>query len=141
MTDARRPEMGRDPSFSAEQPVTIRPPTAPASPGELLSTLTVPGSSAIPPANQAVAAEVLPPRLGRYRLEEEIGRGGMGVIYRCHDEELNRSLALKVLLEKHKDNAELKSRFLDEARIMAQMQHPGIAPVHDIGSLPDGRPF
>jgi serine/threonine protein kinase/Flp pilus assembly protein TadD len=79
--------------------------------------------------------------VGNYELREEIGRGGMGVVYRGHDAELNRTLAVKVLLEKHRDNEELKRRFLEEAQIMGQLQHPGVAPIHEIGQLADGRPF
>jgi tetratricopeptide (TPR) repeat protein/tRNA A-37 threonylcarbamoyl transferase component Bud32 len=78
---------------------------------------------------------------GDYELQEEIGRGGMGVVYRVHDGDLHRMLAVKVLLERHAENEELKQRFLEEARIMGQLQHPGVAPVHEIGRLADGRPF
>jgi serine/threonine protein kinase len=67
----------------------------------------------------------------RYRVIEEIGRGGMGVVYRAEDSVLGRTVALKVLL----DDGE------GEARIMASLEHPGIVPVHDAGTLPDGRTF
>src|SRR5262245_43894366 len=140
MNDARGPDMSQSPSLASE-PKNTSPPGGPDHSGNMPSTQTAITSGSTPTAGPSAEAEVLPVRLGRYRLEEEIGRGGMGVIYRCHDDDLNRSLALKVLLEKHKENAELINRFLEEARIMAQMQHPGVAPVHDIGSLPDGRPF
>jgi tetratricopeptide (TPR) repeat protein len=50
-------------------------------------------------------------------------------------------VALKVLLQAHHHRPELKRRFLDEAQILGQLQHPGIPPVHDLGELPDGRPF
>jgi serine/threonine-protein kinase len=65
----------------------------------------------------------------------------MGVVLRVRDSVLGRSLALKALLEEHKDRPELVRRFLDEARLMGQLQHPGVPPVHDLGELPDGRPF
>jgi tetratricopeptide (TPR) repeat protein/tRNA A-37 threonylcarbamoyl transferase component Bud32 len=93
-----------------------------------------------PGANQMQSSETIW-YFGNYELREEIGRGGMGVVYRGHDGDLNRTLAVKVLLEKHQDNAELKRRFLDEAKIMGQLQHPGVAPIHEIGQLADGRPF
>jgi tetratricopeptide (TPR) repeat protein len=83
----------------------------------------------------------LPAQLGRYRVEGEIGRGGMGVVYRVHDPALKRTLAVKVLLRHHQDNPDLKRRFLEEAELMAQLQHPGIAPLHDVGELPEGRPY
>jgi serine/threonine-protein kinase len=83
-----------------------------------------------------------PPTLaGRYELGEEIGSGGMGVVLRARDPELQRSLAVKVLLEAHRGQAELQRRFRAEAQITGQLQHPGIPPVHEIGTLPDGRPF
>jgi serine/threonine protein kinase len=67
----------------------------------------------------------------RYVLEAEIGRGGMGVVYRALDRELNRPVALKVL-----DTA-----FAAEARIIVRLEHPAIIPVYDCGTLPDGRVF
>jgi serine/threonine-protein kinase len=84
------------------------------------------------------AATVL---LGRYQLLEEIGRGGMGVVFRARDPSLNRPLAVKVLLEKHRGLAELEGRFLEEAQVTGQLQHPGVPPVHEVGRLEDGRPF
>jgi serine/threonine-protein kinase len=78
---------------------------------------------------------------GDYELGEEIGRGGMGVVYRGHDPDLDRMLAVKVLLEEHRDNEQLVRRFLEEAHIMGQLQHPGVAPIHELGRLADGRPF
>src|SRR5262249_49942280 len=83
----------------------------------------------------------LPARLGRYELLEEIGRGGMGVVFRARDASLNRRLAVKVLLEKHRGMPELEARFLEEAQITGQLQHPGVPPVHEVGRLEDGRPF
>jgi tetratricopeptide (TPR) repeat protein len=65
----------------------------------------------------------------------------MGVVYRVHDPALKRTLAVKVLLRHHQDNPDLKRRFLEEAELMAQLQHPGIAPLHDVGALPEGRPY
>lgn len=67
--------------------------------------------------------------------------GAMGTIVLARDETLGRELALKILREKHRDNPELRSRFLREASITAQLQHPGIPPVFNVGTLADGRPF
>ena len=80
-------------------------------------------------------------RVGRYRLEAEIARGGMGVVFRAHDADLGRRLAVKVLQRRHKDDPALARRFLEEAQVCGQLQHPGVPPVHELGSLPDGRPF
>lgn len=78
----------------------------------------------------------------RYRIEEEIGRGGMGTVYRAHDRELDRPVALKVLTldrELTREGEETAERLRREARILARLEHPGIVPVHDVLSLPDGR--
>jgi serine/threonine-protein kinase len=87
------------------------------------------------------AVTTLPQRLGRYELHEEIGRGGMGCILRGHDPELGRDLAVKVLLDQHQNNPGLIRHFVKEAQIGGQLQHPGLVPVHDLGQLPDGRPY
>jgi tetratricopeptide (TPR) repeat protein/tRNA A-37 threonylcarbamoyl transferase component Bud32 len=76
-----------------------------------------------------------------YELGEEIGRGGMGVVYRARDVKLDRHVAVKLLQHHITAGSAAARRFLDEARITGQLQHPGIPPVHDLGALPDGRPF
>ena len=81
------------------------------------------------------------PNATRYFLLEEIARGAMGAVLRVHDPQLDRILALKVLLEDHVAQPEMHARFLEEARLTSQLQHPGIVPVHDQGVLSDGRPF
>ena len=77
----------------------------------------------------------------RYILGKEIDRGGMGIIYRATDTVLGREVAVKVLHEKYGALSEAALRFAGEARITGQLQHPSIPPVHDLGTLSDGRPF
>jgi len=77
---------------------------------------------------------------GRYELREEIGRGGMGVVYRAHDRELQRDVALKVL-RAGADAGDLARRLQREARVLASLEHPGMVPVHDVGALADGLAF
>src|SRR5262245_37942995 len=77
----------------------------------------------------------------RYQLHDEIARGGMGAIFRATDTVLRREVAVKLLQEKHTADPGTARRFLDEARITAQLQHPAIPPVYDLGALPDGRAF
>lgn len=77
----------------------------------------------------------------RYRLGAEIARGGMGVVHRATDVILSREVAAKILQDRFALGSDGAQRFTDEARISAQLQHPGIPPVHDLGTLPDGRPF
>jgi tetratricopeptide (TPR) repeat protein len=74
-------------------------------------------------------------------LGEEIARGGMGIIHRATDTVLGREVAVKLLHEKYGPDSGAAHRFAGEARIAAQLQHPAIPPVHDLGALPDGRPF
>ncbi|HZQ68292.1 MAG TPA: serine/threonine-protein kinase [Terriglobales bacterium] len=76
----------------------------------------------------------------RYRLMDKLGQGGMGAVYRVEDSVLERQIALKVIniLD---DQNQLAARLLQEARVIARLEHPGIVPVHDVGTLPDGRVF
>ncbi len=75
-----------------------------------------------------------------YKIEKKIASGGMGTVFLARDHKLNRTVALKVLTLP--DGAgQLPVRMLREAKILAQLEHPGIVPVHDVGSLPDGRLF
>jgi len=76
----------------------------------------------------------------RYRLLERIARGGMGVVYAAEDENLQRRVALKVLDVPGRDG-DLANRLIREARVLAALEHPGIVPVHDVGTLADGRVF
>lgn len=77
----------------------------------------------------------------RYRVTGEIGRGGMGIVLRVLDTSFNRPLAIKLLRPTQHRAEVAERRFLDEARITGQLQHPGIPPVHEVGRLADGRPF
>jgi serine/threonine-protein kinase len=79
--------------------------------------------------------------VGRYQLQGEIARGGMGAILRGRDVDLGRELAIKVLLESHRGDADVVRRFVEEAQIGGQLQHPGIVPVYELGAFPDRRPF
>jgi serine/threonine protein kinase len=76
----------------------------------------------------------------RYRLLERVARGGMGVVYAAEDEKLQRRVALKVL-DIPGTEGDLASRLVREARVLARLEHPGIVPVHDVGTLADGRVF
>ncbi|QDU23616.1 tetratricopeptide repeat protein [Urbifossiella limnaea] len=84
---------------------------------------------------------ITPPAGGRYVLGAEIARGGMGAVYRATDTALGREVAVKLLQEQFGPDSGTARRFADEAHIAGQLQHPGIPPVHDFGTLPDGRPF
>jgi serine/threonine protein kinase len=87
--------------------------------------------------------EMPPPREHgeRYQPFGEIARGGMGAILRGRDPDLGRDLAVKVLLEAHRGQRELVRRFVEEAQIAGQLQHPGIVPVYELGTFADSRPY
>jgi serine/threonine-protein kinase len=76
----------------------------------------------------------------KYRIVNELGRGGMGTVYLAEDTELDRRVAIKVLSTPEANN-DLHERMIREAQIIARLEHPGIVPVHDVGVLPDGRVF
>lgn len=70
---------------------------------------------------------------------EEIARGGMGAILRAEDKDIGRNVAMKVMLDPSDQKG--LARFIQEARVTGQLEHPGIVPVHAIGRDPQGRPF
>src|SRR5689334_18747532 len=74
----------------------------------------------------------------KYELVEKIAQGGMAIVYLARDRDLDRPVALKILADLPFD-PQAKSRMVNEARIIARLEHPGIVPVHDSGVLPDGR--
>ncbi len=77
----------------------------------------------------------------RYAIRGELGRGGMGVVYRAFDADLGREVALKVLRHGALANHAALHRFSDEARVCAQLQHRGIVPMYDTGVGADGFPY
>lgn len=74
-----------------------------------------------------------PTKLGRYRLMSVIGRGSFGEVWRAHDPDLDRDVALKTLRSDRQYTADALRRFLDEGRKLARLQHPGVVRVHDVG--------
>ncbi len=102
---------------------------------------------ATPPDEAARAADIHAggaaemPVVPGYKILGELGRGGMGIVYRAFDPDLRRELAIKVFPRKQRGTPDPESRFLAEAQLMGQLQHPGLAPVHAVGRLADGRPF
>jgi serine/threonine protein kinase len=76
----------------------------------------------------------------RYRAIKFLGRGGMGAVWLAEDSVLHRPVALKVLAAEN-SSVDLASRLMHEAVVLARLEHPGIVPVHDAGTLPDGRTF
>ncbi len=83
------------------------------------------------------AASPLPAHVGRYRVERLLGAGGFGLVYLAHDDQLQRPVAIKVPHRKLVDRPEAAQAYLTEARTVANLDHPHIVPVHDVGSTED----
>ena len=65
----------------------------------------------------------------------------MGAVLKGRDSDLGRDLAVKVLLESHRDKPDMIRRFIEEAQIAGQLQHPGIVPIYELGAFGDRRPY
>ena len=79
------------------------------------------------------------PDIPGYAIEEEVGSGGMGVVYRARELAFDRDVAVKLLRDRYPPDSPAARRFLDEARITGQLQHPAIPHVHHIGTHPLAR--
>ncbi len=115
------------PNGLAQDAQPAQPVVAP--PGAALHTQILPGM-ADAPAQQ----------VGRYRLHSRLGRGGMATVYRAHDPDIGRDVAIKFLHASLCADEECRTRFLREARAAGSLSHPNIVVVHDVGEI-EGRPF
>lgn len=102
------------------------------------SSAVIPGET---PTDGARPADPIPAAFGRFAVAREVARGGMGIVLAARDAALGREVAVKVLLDRHAGKPRYRARFVDEALITAGLQHPGVIPVHEVGELPDGRPY
>ena len=90
--------------------------------------------------DQDGAEPVEPERIGRYRIIEQLGRGGFATVYLCEDRSLDDRVAVKLLAENHSQDPESVRRFVSEARVMRNLRTPGVVAVHDVGEH-GGRPY
>jgi serine/threonine protein kinase len=79
--------------------------------------------------------------ISHFQIQESIGAGGMGVVYRAQDLQLGRAVALKFLLPSHNLDAGVKARFIREAHLVAALDHPNLCTIHEVGTSDDGRFF
>src|SRR5436190_2149285 len=88
------------------------------------------------------SSPVLPgwPQVPGYQIVAELGRGGMGVVYRARQASLSRDVALKMMLPTLSDATEQMARFRTEAEALARLHHPNIVPIYEIGTF-EGRPY
>ena len=110
---------------------------------ELLGNVPRPGAPCAGSKDVASTAKI---ERGRYSDITELARGGIGRVILVNDEELGRQIALKELLPSNADESSAQgsakeARFLREARITGQLEHPSIVPVHELGYRPDGTPY
>ncbi|MFD8717349.1 serine/threonine-protein kinase [Streptomyces sp. NPDC059629] len=80
-------------------------------------------------------------RIGRYRLERRLGTGAFGTVWLAHDDQLDASVAVKVLADNWSHRLDIHDRFLSEARLLRRADSKRVVQVYDIGELPDGRPY
>jgi len=89
------------------------------------------GDEGTPTASYSGAAMGPGAQIGQFRIEREIGRGAMGIVYLAHDAKLNRQVAIKSLATEILASPKARSRFSREARMLASLNHPNIATIHD----------
>jgi len=109
---------------------------------EMAASSAIPGTVSSTPAIDIteLATSRLPATFGDFELIEEIGRGGMGIVYRARQAGLEREVALKLILLDHLASSTDRARFYAEARSAARLEHENIVPVYELGQV-DGRPF
>lgn len=93
------------------------------------------------PAHNRLGHNVTVENIGRYRIDRRIGAGAFATVYQAFDDELQSVVAIKVLSLDHANDPDIRRRFLDEARLLRRIRDERVVRVHDIGKLPDGRPY
>jgi eukaryotic-like serine/threonine-protein kinase len=120
----------------SERPAPAKIDAAKLDGSETEQTPASPASGAADPAARRTANET-----GRFRVVTLHASGGMGKVFVAKDDQLNRSVALKEIREQFADDPQIRDRFLREAEVTGQLEHPGIVPVYALGHYDDGRPY
>lgn len=92
----------------------------------------------VDPASGSLGAPI---SLDRYTIRKQVGKGAMGEVHLCKDNRIGRDVAMKVILPSAQSDAQARARFVREARVQGQLEHPAIAPVYDLGIDPAGAIF
>ncbi|MFK7820201.1 MAG: protein kinase [Planctomycetaceae bacterium] len=94
-------------------------------------------------ANIDLAEDAFPPgtEIGSFEILSELGRGGMGLVLKARDKRLHREVAIKVVSSSSPQAGIMTQRFLRESRIIANLEHPGVAPIYELGIAPSGQRF
>lgn len=139
MDDATRPATRSDSDFDATVLVTPqRPPAPPPPPPIQVPAAMLRAANTLPGVGGENDTAVM--QVGRYKVQERLGRGGMASVFRAHDPTIGRDVALKFLHAALCEDADCRMRFLKEARAAGGLSHPNIAVVHDVGEI-EGRPY
>ncbi len=104
---------------------------------DLAGGLVPPSGEAAPASHPDTSHDDLALGL-RYSLGDKLGEGGMGIVHACRDRRIGRDVALKMVRAEHAARGDLVARFLREACVQGQLEHPAIVPVYDMGRDPDG---
>jgi len=115
---------------------TLHPEAEQPSRPESVPPATAPLAPPVPAGSPSSAAS---PNIAGYEILGELGRGGMGVVFKARQVGLNRTVALKMILSAEQAGPEMLARFRVEAEAVAQLQHPNIVQVYEIGEH-EGRP-
>ena len=90
-------------------------------------------------SNYTPRQQFQPTKVGRYEIASELGQGGHAIVYKAHDPNIKRQVAVKILKDSYLDDEKFRERFQREVETVAKLEHPAIVPVYDYGKENLGR--